>query len=118
MDLYSERVLDYFKNPRNKEKMDSPTKMGNECNPLCGDKLTIFLRLNGDNIIEKATFDGTGCAISQAGASMLTEKITGMSLKEAQSLTDEDMLELLGIEVSAGRLKCALISIRTLKNIN
>lgn len=114
-EMYTETILDYYRNPKNFGKIENPDIKARDSNPLCGDVIEIYLKLNGNNSIEQARFFGEGCAISQAAASMLTEKLEGMSLGEIQRLGKEDVLDMLGIEVSAVRLKCALLGLKVLK---
>lgn len=114
MDLYAENILDHYKNPRNKGKLKAPALSKEGANPLCGDQITLYLEIK-DNKIKKITFDGIGCAISQAAASMLTEELTGKTLDEAKKITKEDMLKLLGVEIGPTRLKCALLALSTLQ---
>jgi nitrogen fixation NifU-like protein len=113
-DLYRENILDHYKNPRNHGRLESPDISYEDANPLCGDVLRMDFKLTGDRI-EQVRFSGHGCAISQASASMLCEKVEGMSLAEARKLSREDVLEMLGIELGAVRLKCALLALKTLK---
>jgi nitrogen fixation NifU-like protein len=114
-DFYRENILDHYRNPRNKGQLENPTHRHEEHNPLCGDVIRIDLHVNDDGIIEQVRFDGEGCAISQASASMLTEMIQGKSLDEAKRLSKEDILEALGIDIGPVRLKCALLSLKVLK---
>jgi nitrogen fixation NifU-like protein len=114
-DFYRENILDHYRNPRNKGRLEHPTHTHEENNPLCGDVIRIDLHVNEDNVIDQVRFDGHGCAISQASASMLTEMVQGKTLDEAKALSKEDILEALGIEVGPVRLKCALLSLKVLK---
>lgn len=114
MDLYSEIILDYYKNPRNKVEIKNPNHSASEDNPLCGDKIIIQLKTENGKITE-AGFMGEGCAISQASTSMLLEKVIGKSVKEAKELSKEDIYEMLGIQISPGRTKCALLGLSTLR---
>ncbi|MBP9749138.1 MAG: SUF system NifU family Fe-S cluster assembly protein [Candidatus Pacebacteria bacterium] len=114
--LYQARILDHAKNPRNKRKLLQADVTIKGSNPSCGDTLVLYLRFNGDTIAE-AAFEGEGCAISQATASLLTEKLVGLSKKQAQSLGEPDIYALLGVEVSIGRQKCALLAWRALQDI-
>lgn len=114
-DFYRENILDHYRNPRNKVVLEEATHSHEEHNPLCGDEIRIQLYVNDDNVIEQVGFSGRGCAISQASASMLTEMIAGKSLEEARQLSKEDILEALGIDISPVRMKCALLSLKTLK---
>lgn len=111
MDLYSEIILDYYKNPRNKEELADADISTEELNPLCGDDVTIHLKFNENNKVEKATFHGQGCAISQAATSMLTEKLRGLSTSQIKALTNDDIYDMLGIQISPGRVKCALLGL-------
>jgi nitrogen fixation NifU-like protein len=115
MDLYSEIILDYYKNPKNKGQMADATIYHSEVNASCGDQVTIFLKFNEQDILEKITFDGVGCAISQAAASMLTEELVGKSKDEVKEFSNEKMYEILGVPISPGRVKCALLGLVTAK---
>ena len=112
--FYREYILDHYKNPRNFGRLENPDISHEENNPLCGDVIGIDLRID-EGRIEDVRFHGRGCAISQASASLLTERLKGMSLEAARALTKEDVLEELGIEISAARIKCALLSLKVLK---
>jgi nitrogen fixation NifU-like protein len=114
-DFYRENILDHYRNPRNKGHLDNPTHMHEEHNPLCGDVIRIDLHVNDEDVIEAVRFEGEGCAISQASASMLTEMIQGKTLEEAKQVSKEDILEALGIDIGPVRLKCALLSLKVLK---
>jgi len=113
MNLYSEIILDYYKNPRNKEILKNPDTQATEHNPSCGDSISIYLKLDKNNKVEKATFTGEGCAISQAATSMLTEELIGKTPKQIQSITPEDIYEILGVQIGPGRIKCALLGLQT-----
>jgi len=114
-DFYRENILDHYRNPRNKGRLEHPTHTAEEHNPLCGDVLHIDLLVNNEDVIEEVRFEGEGCAISQASASMLTEMIEGKTLEEAKQVSKEDILEALGIDIGPVRLKCALLSLKVLK---
>ena len=112
--LYTEIILDLYKNPLNKGNLENPTNENSRNNPLCGDEIKIQLIIE-DNKIKDIKFNGNGCAISQASASLLTDKIKNMDIKEVKNLNKEYILNLLHIPISPGRLKCALLSLDTLK---
>jgi nitrogen fixation protein NifU and related proteins len=112
--LYREAILDHYKHPRRKGHLDQPDIHYHDHNPFCGDELTIELKVV-DGIVTDAAFDGRGCAISQATASMVMEEIVGKSTEELKQLDKEYILELLGIEIGPVRLKCALLSLKVLK---
>ena len=112
--FYREYILDHYRNPRNFGRLDLADISHEEENPLCGDVVAMDFKLN-DGRIEDVRFHGRGCAISQASASLLTERIKGMSLEDAKRVSKEDVLAELGIEISPARLKCALLSLKVLK---
>lgn len=114
MDIYTEIIIDLYKNPLNKGIIENPTHENFKNNPLCGDEIKIQLKIE-DNKINEIKFNGNGCAISQASASLLTDKIKDMNIKEVKNLNKDDILNLLHIPISPGRLKCALLSLETLK---
>lgn len=112
--LYREAILDHYKHPRFKGHLENPDVHFHDHNPFCGDEITVELKVEDGRIVE-AAFDGRGCAISQASASMLMEEIQGMSLEDARQLDKQAILDLLGIEIGPVRLKCALLSLKALK---
>ena len=114
-EMYTEVILDYYRNPKNFGTIENPDIQARDTNPLCGDVIEMQLKLNGNGTIEQVRFSGKGCAISLAAASMLTENIEGKSLEEIQRIGKEDVLDMLGIQVSAVRLKCALLGLKVLK---
>lgn len=116
--FYREHILEHYKNPRNWGHIPDPDVQHDESNPLCGDKLHIELKFrdeNGKHIVDEVRFNGRGCAISQASASMLSEMIEGKTREELAQIRAEDVMDLLGIEISPARVKCALLSLKTLK---
>jgi nitrogen fixation NifU-like protein len=112
--LYREAILDHYKHPRFKGHLDTPDIQYHDHNPFCGDELTIEIKIVDGKVTECA-FDGRGCAISQATASMLMEEIHGMTLDELKLIDKQYILDLLGIELGPVRLKCALLSLKVLK---
>ena len=114
--MYQEQILDHFKSPRNFGKIENASVHHHEYNPLCGDELDFYLIIDKSKKIVDVKFSGHGCAISQASASMLTEQVKGKSIEEVEKLKKENILEMLGIPISPVRLKCALLSLDTLKN--
>jgi nitrogen fixation NifU-like protein len=112
--MYKEEIIDHYKNPRNYGKLDDPDIHVDATNPLCGDRLSMDLKVK-DGVVESVAFSGRGCAISQASASMLTESIIGKPLTELAGTTRQDILDYLGIEVSYARMKCALLSLGMLR---
>ena len=113
--MYQENILDHYKSPRNFGKIAKASVHHHEYNPLCGDEIEMFLIIK-DKKVAEIRFHGHGCAISQASASMLTEEIKGKPIEALKKLSKENILEMLGIPISPVRLKCALLSLDTLKN--
>ncbi len=113
-DLYRSWILDHYKHPRNFGTLDDPDVSREEDNPLCGDVIKLELKFN-DGKVEAVRFKGRGCAISQASASILTEMLEEKTLEEVRAIDKPDILEALGIDISPARLKCALLSVKTLK---
>jgi nitrogen fixation NifU-like protein len=114
-DLYREQIIDRYKHPRKRGTLDPHDYSYEDDNPLCGDRIRIDVRVDGDDRITEAVFSGVGCAISQASADLLTETIVGKTLDEVKALGKDDILEMLGIELGPVRLKCALLSLKVLK---
>ena len=114
-DLYRELIIDHYKNPQYRGILEPNDISFEDENPLCGDHIRIDLRLDEDGKVKEATFDGHGCAISQASADLLIESIQGKSLDDVKALAKEDVLDLLGIELGPVRLKCALLPLKVLK---
>jgi nitrogen fixation protein NifU and related proteins len=110
---YREYILDHYRNPRNYGKLEHPDAHAEDFNPLCGDQLAIDLQVAGDQVTA-VRFQGRGCAISQAAASMLSEMIEGKTVEEVVQLGKDDVLDALGIPISPARLKCAFLSLRVL----
>ena len=114
-DLYREQILDHYKNPH-KKGLISPADIDyEEDNPVCGDHLHLTVQLDENNRVKDVGWDGEGCAISQASASMLYESLIGKTLDEIRSVSKDEILEMLGIELGPVRLKCALLSLKVLK---
>tara|TARA_Y100000310_G_scaffold334755_1_gene415223 strand:+ start:698 stop:1087 length:390 start_codon:yes stop_codon:yes gene_type:complete len=113
-EMYREHILDLYKNPLNYGSLENPTHVKSKNNPLCGDKITLHLKIE-DKIIKDAKFVSEGCAISIASASIFTEKIKGLSINEAKKISREDMIKMMQIPISEAREKCALLCFDTLK---
>jgi nitrogen fixation NifU-like protein len=114
-DLYRDQIIDRYKNPRHRGKLEPNDISYEDDNPLCGDRIRIDLRIDEKNHVREASFSGHGCSISQASADLLVETIIGKDLEEVKSLTKEDILSLLGIQLGPVRLKCALLSLKVVK---
>ncbi len=119
-DLYREYILEHYKRPHNwsppEPELDGPDLEFEDNNPLCGDQLRVQLALDDGRRVADVRFSGTGCAISQAAASMASDEIKGMPVDELLALDKSFVLDLLGIEISATRMKCALLSLKVLKS--
>ena len=118
-DLYRENILEHYKRPHNwsppaPEIADADHEF-HDLNPLCGDELKVQLKISGGDVIEDVRFSGHGCAISQAAASMVSDEVKGMKIEELLKLDRSFILDLLGVEISATRIKCALLSLKVLK---
>ncbi len=114
--MYQEQILDHYKNPRNTGIIGNATVHHHEKNPLCGDELDVYLLIDDDKNIADVKIQARGCAISTASASMMADKIKGKNIDEIRKMKKEDVLEMLGIPISAARLKCAILSLDTFKN--
>ena len=108
--LYREYILEHYKRPHHFGELEAPDLEADDTNPLCGDELRVQLRLDGDNRVADIAFSGQGCAISQASASMVSDEIIGMPIDDVLRLDKQFVLDLLGIDISATRIKCALLS--------
>ncbi len=113
--IYTEIILDYYRHPRNKGQLENPQISAKDSNPLCGDVVELQMVLDGNDTVKDVKYNGQGCAISQASASMLTELVKGKSLDEVRKISKEDILSLIGGQLSAVRLKCALLSLKVMK---
>src|SRR6059058_4126219 len=119
-DLYRENILEHYKRPHNwsppAPELERVDLQFHDLNPLCGDELTVKLAVGEDERIEDVRFEGHGCAISQAAASMASEEIKGMKVDDLVRLDRSFVLDLLGIDISATRMKCALLSLKVIKS--
>ena len=114
-DLYRDYILEHYRRPHHFGVLDAPTASFEGANPLCGDRITMQIGVR-DGVVKEIAFTGRGCAISQASASLLTDEIMGMPVDKAEAFRADDLLELLGIEISPARLKCAMLSLETLEH--
>src|SRR3989338_6251132 len=118
-DMYRENIMDHFKNPRNHGVVNDADIVFADNNPLCGDEIGVTAKLAkdkaGNKIIAEIKFNGKGCAISQASASMLTEQVVGMKLEEVKKMKNEEVIKTLGIPLQPIRVKCALLGFKVLE---
>ncbi|MCI0542489.1 iron-sulfur cluster assembly scaffold protein [bacterium] len=119
-EIYTQNILERYRHPKNKRAMADFDVREAGVNPSCGDSLMLYLKFGDDgsaSIVEDASFDGEGCAISQAAADMLMGKIHGMAKQDLQKISEQDVYDMLGIPVGPGREKCALLALHALKNM-
>lgn len=114
-ELYRDQILEHYKRPQNFGELSDYDLSFEDTNPLCGDELKVQLKLDGEGRIAELAFAGKGCAISQASASLTSDEVKGMSVEELLRLDKRFVLDLLGIDISATRMKCALLSLKVLK---
>lgn len=112
--IYMQNILDHYHDPENYGVLENADFHAEEHNPLCGDRLEVFIIIKEDKVAD-VKYQGEGCAISQAAMSMLSSELIGKTLDEVKKLQKEDIIELLGIELSPTRLKCALLGLSTVK---
>jgi nitrogen fixation protein NifU and related proteins len=114
--MYKEIILDYYKNPRNRGTIESPDAKSKDSNPLCGDVVEMQLKFSNGRVSD-IKFNGDGCAISQASASMLTELVMGKTIDEVRKIDKTQLLENLGSpNLGAVRIKCALLPLKVMKS--
>ena len=115
-DLYRQEILEHYKRPHHWGEMERPDLEFEDSNPLCGDELRVMLRVSDEGTVEDVRFSGHGCAISQAAASMASDEVVGMRVDDLLRLDRSFVLDLLGIDISATRMKCAMLSLKVLKS--
>ena len=113
-ELYKQNIIDHYKNPHHKGRLKDSDLQAIGNNPLCGDKLSVYIKLDKDGKACDVSFDGDGCAISVASASILMDNLLGKHINEMRLITPGDVYDMLGIKVSAGRINCALLAYKAL----
>jgi len=115
-ELYRDQILEHYKRPRNFGRLDSPDLEFEDNNPFCGDEQHVTIRLDDGGRVAEIAFEGKGCAISTAATSLLTDELVGRSREELLRLPRDFVLDLLGIEISATRMKCAMLGLKVVKS--
>ncbi len=115
-ELYQQNIIDHYKNPRNKYELKDPTHSSRGNNPSCGDRLIVYMNIDNSGFVKKVSFDGDGCAISTASASMLTEYIKGKNVDDLKLMTPGDVYNMLGVNISSGRVNCALLAYKAMND--
>ncbi|MGI9557782.1 MAG: iron-sulfur cluster assembly scaffold protein [Solirubrobacterales bacterium] len=115
-ELYREQILEHYKRPHNLGTLDEFDLEFEDVNPFCGDEQHVQIKLDDDDRVEAVAFEGKGCAISTAATSLLTDELIGLSREELLKLRKEQVLDLLGIEVSATRMNCAMLGLKIVKS--
>ncbi|MEX2448064.1 MAG: iron-sulfur cluster assembly scaffold protein [Solirubrobacterales bacterium] len=115
-ELYRDQILEHYKRPHNFGRLEGPDLEFEDTNPFCGDEQHLTIRLDGEGRVAEVAFEGQGCAISTAATSLLTDELVGRSREELLRLPKEFVLDLLGIEISATRMKCAMLGLKVVKS--
>ena len=114
--IYTEIILDHYQHPRNFGKIKNPTSQIEVANPLCGDKIKMMIVFDKEKVTD-VKFNGVGCAISTASASMLTEYIKGKTKERLKKIDKDFIIKMLGVNLGVNRIKCALLSLEALKKL-
>jgi len=115
MNLYKEHILELYKEPHNFGSLASETHTKHKNNPICGDEITVHIIVSKERISD-IRFDGRGCAISIASASMVTDAVKGKTIEQVRAMNQQDILDLLNIPVGSARMKCALLCLEAIKD--
>jgi nitrogen fixation NifU-like protein len=113
MDLYREEFMEIYKNPMNQGKIEHPSIVEHGVNEACGDEIDLFLKIENGKIVD-AKFEATSCSVGVVSSAILTDEIKGKSIAEAKALTKKDLLELIGVNLTTSRVKCATLPLETL----
>jgi nitrogen fixation NifU-like protein len=115
-ELYRDQILEHYKRPHNFGRLDSFDLEHEDTNPFCGDEQHVYIKLGDDGKVADVSFEGQGCAISTAATSLLTDELIGLTREELLHIPKQEVLDLLGIEISATRMKCAMLGIKVVKS--
>ncbi len=115
LDMYQENILEHYRHPHNKRKLDPTDIETKEQNPLCGDEITVYVAFGGDEKVAEVAYEGQGCAISQASMSMLTDELKGKTLDEIAAMGPDDIQEMVMVPLSPVRMKCATLGIKAVQ---
>jgi nitrogen fixation NifU-like protein len=115
-ELYRDQILEHYKRPHNFGRLEEFDLDHEDTNPFCGDEQHVYIKLDDDGKVSEVSFEGQGCAISTAATSLLTDELVGLTREELLRIPKEDVLDLLGIEISATRMKCAMLGIKVVKS--
>jgi nitrogen fixation NifU-like protein len=115
-ELYREQILEHYTRPHNFGRLESPDLEFEDTNPFCGDEQHVTMRLDPEGLVAEVAFEGQGCAISTAATSLLSDELVGRTREELLALPKEEVLDLLGIEISATRMKCAMLGLKIVKS--
>jgi nitrogen fixation NifU-like protein len=115
-ELYRDQILEHYKRPHNFGAVEDADLEFEDTNPFCGDEQRVTIKLDAADKVSEVAFEGKGCAISTAATSLLTDELVGMSREELVRLPKDYVLELLGIDISATRMKCAMLGLKIVKS--
>ena len=115
-ELYRDQILEHYKRPHNFGVVEDADLEFEDTNPFCGDEQHVTIKLDAEDRVSEVAFEGKGCAISTAATSLLTDELVGKTREEVLRLPKEYVLELLGIDISATRMKCAMLGLKIVKS--
>lgn len=115
--IYREQLMEHYKNPKNRGRIEDAQVEVTENNPMCGDVISMQLKVSDDGMIENVVFDGSACAVTIAASSVLTDALKGKSLDKAKKMSKEELIDLLGVELTTSRVKCASLPLEALHTL-